>query len=47
MNKTAKGVIECMKRKGLKPSGDSKVDIETGREVKLFPLYTCNRRVKK
>ena len=39
MNKTSKGLIEFMKRKGLKPSGDSKVDIETCRELRLFRNY--------
>ena len=47
MNKTSKGLMEFMKRKGLTPSGDSKVDIKTCRELKLFPFYICKRRVKK
>ena len=47
MNKTSKGLMEFMKRKGLTPSGDSKVDIKTCRELKLFPFYICNNRVKK
>ena len=44
MNKTSKGLIEFMKRKGLKPSGDSKVDIQTCRKLKLFPFYKDDRK---
>lgn len=36
-----------MKRKGLKPSGDSKIDIKTCKEFKLFPVYICKRKVEK
>lgn len=39
MNKTSAGLIEFMKRKGLTPSGNSKVDVQTCKELEFFPVY--------
>lgn len=39
MNKTSKGLIEFMRRKGLTPSGYSKVDVQTCKDLELFPVY--------
>lgn len=44
MNKTSTGLIEFMKRKGLTPSGNSKVDVQTCKELKLFPNYRENKK---
>lgn len=42
MNKTSKGLIEFMERKGLTPSGSREIDIQTCKRLKLFPFYNKN-----
>ena len=41
---TSKGLIDFMVRKGLTPTGSRKIDIQTCKDLELFPVYKDEKR---
>jgi hypothetical protein len=41
---TSQGLMDFMSRKGLTPTGNRKIDMQTCKELELFPVYKDERK---